>query len=147
SRAGRGGRGGSSPRGRRPGRRGGPAWRRSPPRTRRHASSGRTPIMVVWSSYNNVRSHVACERRIVSEDVSEPHLIHFDVRPLSFEEPIHGLVLAAPEQHEYGLTGAGHLDRPAESTEIRVPVACCKRSFVVPSGPIKTPIRSAEIRA
>src|SRR5438128_2087633 len=79
--------------------------------------------MVVWSSYNNVRSHIACERRIVSEDVSEPHLIHFDVRPLSFEEPIHGLVLAAPEQHEYGLTGDGHLERPADQGHRMAPHA------------------------
>src|SRR2546427_1191227 len=45
---------------------------------------------------------------------SEPHLVHFDVRPLSFEEPVHRLVLAPAEQHEHGLAGDGHLERPAD---------------------------------
>src|SRR5437870_12821792 len=45
---------------------------------------------------------------------SEPHLVHFNVRPLSLEEPVHRLVLAPAEQHEHGLAGDGHFERPAD---------------------------------
>src|SRR5881397_442761 len=88
--------------------------RPSPPRTRRHASSGRVPIVVARSSYNNVRSHVGCKRCVGSECGSETHLVGFDVRPLPLEEPVHGLVLAPAEEHEHGLACDRHLERPAD---------------------------------
>src|SRR5437867_13332041 len=54
---------------------------------------------------------------------SEPHLVHFDVGPLSLEESVHRLVLAPAEQHEHGLAGDGHLERPADQGDRMTPHA------------------------
>src|SRR5207245_8028702 len=64
--------------------------------------------------YNNLRSRMDCSRCSVPPDGSEAHLVHFEVGPLSFEEPVHGLVFALTEQHEHRLSGDRHLERPAD---------------------------------
>src|SRR3989442_10122039 len=54
---------------------------------------------------------------------SKSHLVHFDVRPLSSEEPVHGLVLAPGGQQEHRLAGDGYFERPADQGDRVAPHA------------------------
>src|SRR5438093_12682293 len=71
---------------------------------------------VVRCAYNNLRGSFPWGR-------SEAHLVDLEVGPVPLEEPVHGLVLAAAEEHEDGLTGDCHLERSANQRDRVAPHA------------------------
>src|SRR5438034_10564215 len=68
---------------------------------------------VVRCGYNNLRGSFPW-------GTSEAHLVDLEVGPLPLEEPVHGLVLAAAEEHEDRLSCDRHLERSANQRD-RVP--------------------------
>src|SRR5437016_7819617 len=107
------GRAGSSPRARRPCRRAGPAWRRFPHRIGRRTSAAHDPYRSSLERYITIIRRRSVERPkilAVWQQNLESHLIDFEVRPFSFEESVHGFVLAAPEEHDNRVPGDDHLE-------------------------------------